>query len=233
MFKNNLFNLSIKFKAEFVILLLIAYKLISYDLSFMSGFITRNFNRYVELQERRNNITKYVQLLFIKILNDTQYGESMINLIKQVINHLVEQINKHILFLILKNLKKNLKFFQIKHPEKYKNFNHNLTQKLNFYETFVANIWRSSPESKDQAVVIYKTNHLANNIVEESKIRENGLYYNFENRFPVLPSSSISYFSVKDIREINFTKLFNKFMEIDTDQDYLRINFFILFYFIK
>ncbi len=123
------------------------------------------------------------------------------------------------------------KFCKKKHPEKYKNFNNNLTQKLNFYETFVANIWRSSPETKDQAVVIYKTNHLANNIVEESKIKENGLYYNFENRFPVLPSSSISYFSVKDIREINFTKLFNKFMEIDTDQDYLRINFFYIFLF--
>jgi len=54
----------------------------------MSGFITRNFDNYVELQEKRNNITKYVQLLFIKILNDSQYGETMINQIKQVIINL-------------------------------------------------------------------------------------------------------------------------------------------------
>lgn len=85
----------------------------------------------------------------------------------------------------------------------------------------MANIWRNSPESKEQAVIIYKTNHLANNTIEESKIKEKGLYYNFENRFPILPLNSISYFSVKDIREINFTKLFNKFMEIDNDPDYL------------
>jgi len=50
----------------------------------MSGFLTTNFNNYVDLQEKRNNLTKYVQLLFIKVLNDSQYGESMINLIKQV-----------------------------------------------------------------------------------------------------------------------------------------------------
>ncbi len=60
----------------------------SHDLSFMSGFITKNFDNYVELQEKRNNLTKYVQLLFIKILNDSQYGECMINLIKKVIINL-------------------------------------------------------------------------------------------------------------------------------------------------
>ena len=65
-------------------MLLITYRLICHDISFISGFITRNFNNYVELQEKRNNLTKYVQLVFIKILNDSQYGESMINLIKLV-----------------------------------------------------------------------------------------------------------------------------------------------------
>ncbi len=64
--------------------LIITYKLICYDLSKVSGFITKIFDKYVDLQERRNNLTKYVQLIYIKILNDSQYGESVINLIKQV-----------------------------------------------------------------------------------------------------------------------------------------------------
>lgn len=58
-----------------------------FDLSKVSGFITRNFNSYVDLQEKRNNLTKYVQLIFIKILNDSQYGESMINMVKQVFRY--------------------------------------------------------------------------------------------------------------------------------------------------
>jgi len=72
-------------------------------------------------------------------------------------------------------------------------------------------------------MIIYKTNHLANNIIDESKIREKGLYYSFENRFPILPLNSISYFSIKDLRDINFTRLFNKFLEIDTETEYLSI----------
>ena len=100
---------------------------------------------------------------------------------------------------------------------------------MNFYETFVANIWRNCPESKEQATVIYKTNHLVNNFIEESKIKEKGFFYSFENRFPILPLNSICFFSVKDIRDINFTKLYNKFMEIDTETEYLSKKLFKFF----
>jgi len=96
-----------------------------------------------------------------------------------------------------------------------------LSQKLNFYETFVANIWRNSPETKEQASIIYKSDHLANNIIEENKLKEKGLLYSFENRFPILPLSSISYFCVKDIRDIKFTKLLNKFMELENENDFI------------
>lgn len=55
-----------------------------HDLSFVSEFLITNFKNYVKLQEKRTNLTKHVQLIFLKILNDSQYGESVLNLIKRV-----------------------------------------------------------------------------------------------------------------------------------------------------
>jgi hypothetical protein len=74
----------LKYLAEFIIILVITYRLICHDLSFVSKFLILNFKNYVKLQEKRNNLTKHVQLIFLKILNDSQYGESVLNLTKRV-----------------------------------------------------------------------------------------------------------------------------------------------------
>lgn len=97
-----------------------------------------------------------------------------------------------------------------------------MSQKLNYYETFVSNVWRIGPDSKEQANMIYKFKK-ENNIhyLENLKIKEKGTYYSFENRFPILPLNSISYFSIKEIREIKFSKLYNKFMQIETEEEFI------------
>ncbi len=100
------------------------------------------------------------------------------------------------------------------------NFNINLSQKLNYYETYVSNIWRNGPDCKEQANMIYKFKNEDNRYyLDNIKIKEKGTYYSFENRFPILPLNSISYFSTKEIKEIKFSKLYNKFMKIETETE--------------
>jgi len=69
---------------------------------------------------------------------------------------------------------------------------------LNFYDSQVSQIWRKSPESKEQANVIYKINHLSN-FVDENVVKSSGTYHNFEGRFPFLPKVSATYFNINDI----------------------------------
>jgi hypothetical protein len=83
---------------------------------------------------------------------------------------------------------------------KYKNFPLSLSSKLGYYDSQVANIWRKGPESKEQANIIYKINHLTN-FLEDSIIKSNGTYQNFENRFPFLPRQAITYFNINDIND--------------------------------
>lgn len=64
-----------------------------------------------------------------------------------------------------------------------------------------------------------------NNFLEDVNIKSKGLFYSFENRFPVLPLTATLYFSVKEILEINFGGLFNKFMDIDPESEYSSKNF--------
>jgi hypothetical protein len=59
-------------------------KIISNDISHISGFLTSLFDKYVELSNKRSQLLKYVQLIFCKIINDTQYGDSLVNSIKIV-----------------------------------------------------------------------------------------------------------------------------------------------------
>jgi len=69
---------------DFVVALVIFYKLISFDISGMSGFITKSFDNYVELSNKRSNLLKYIQIIVAKIMNDSQYGDSISNKIKEV-----------------------------------------------------------------------------------------------------------------------------------------------------
>jgi hypothetical protein len=69
---------------EFILALCIYYKLITVDITYMSLFLTRLFDKYVELSNRRTNLLKHLQLLFSRIINDSQYGDSLVNLIKTV-----------------------------------------------------------------------------------------------------------------------------------------------------
>ena len=50
----------------------------------MSIFLTNLFDKCVDVSNKRNHLIKHVQLIFVKIINDSQYGDSLINLIKTV-----------------------------------------------------------------------------------------------------------------------------------------------------
>jgi hypothetical protein len=70
---------------EFVLTLVIYHKLISIDIIYISIFLTKLFDKCVELSNRRVHLLKHIQLIFVKIINDSQYGDSLVNLIKTVI----------------------------------------------------------------------------------------------------------------------------------------------------
>lgn len=65
--------------------LVIFHKLISIDITYMSTFLTQLFERCVDLSNKRIHLLKHIQLIFVKIINDSQYGDSLVNLIKTVI----------------------------------------------------------------------------------------------------------------------------------------------------
>jgi hypothetical protein len=75
-----------------------------------------------------------------------------------------------------------------------------LAHKLNYYETQVANIWRSGPESKEQSNIIYKINHQTS-FLEDNIIKSSGSFQRFENRFPFFPKISTLYFNIDDIKD--------------------------------
>lgn len=83
---------------------------------------------------------------------------------------------------------------------KYKNFPLSLAHKHNYYESQVANIWRSAPENKEQSNIIYKINHQTS-FLEDNVIRSSGSFQRFENRFPFFPKISIIYFNINDIND--------------------------------
>jgi hypothetical protein len=70
---------------EFVLALVLYHKLISIDITYISIFLTKLFDKCVDLSNRRVHLLKHVQLIFVKIINDSQYGDSLVNLIKTVI----------------------------------------------------------------------------------------------------------------------------------------------------
>src|SRR5689334_15514630 len=82
-----------------------------------------------------------------------------------------------------------------------------LAHKLNFYETQVACIWRLGPESKEQSNIIYKINHNSC-FVDDNTIKSSGSFQKFENRFPLLPKSSILYFNINDIDNTELQEIY-------------------------
>jgi hypothetical protein len=95
-----------------------------------------------------------------------------------------------------------------------------LAHKLNYFETQVACIWRLGPESKEQSNIIYKINHNSS-FIDDGTIKSTSSYQKFENRFPILPKSSILYFNINDINnaellEINESCLNYKNIELVT-----------------
>ncbi len=72
---------------------------------------------------------------------------------------------------------------------------------MNYYETQIANIWRSGPESREQSNIIYKINHQTS-FLEDNIIKSYGSFQRFENRFPFFPKMSILYFNINDITDI-------------------------------
>jgi hypothetical protein len=55
----------------------------------IGGFLTNCFDKYIDLCNRRPNLLKYIQLIVARILNDSQYGDSIIYKIKNVFNVLL------------------------------------------------------------------------------------------------------------------------------------------------
>jgi hypothetical protein len=79
---------------EFVMTLVIYHKLIAIDITYISIFLTKLFDKCVDLTNKRVHLLKHVQLIFVKIINDSQYGDSLVNLIKTVILYNIRiQIN--------------------------------------------------------------------------------------------------------------------------------------------
>lgn len=66
-------------------ILCIFYKMIMNDIFHIGSFLTKLFDKFIELSSKRNQLLKYVQLIFCRIINDSQYGDSLVNSIKQVI----------------------------------------------------------------------------------------------------------------------------------------------------
>ncbi len=161
----------------------------------MGGFLTQLSEKYLDLSNKRSQLLKYVQLIYSKIINDTQYGDSLVNLIKMV--------------------NKSLNF---KDPIKYKNFPISISQKIGYFEAQVAAIWRKAPEIKEQAQIIYKINHISN-IVDENVIKSYGTYQNFENRFPFIPKQSTSYFNINDIDPKMIDAMCSEYLQVNRGSD--------------
>jgi len=67
---------------EIILLCSIINRLFFRDLSYISIFLTTYLNNFVILAKERPNLKKYISLLLIHIINDSQYGESLQNTIK-------------------------------------------------------------------------------------------------------------------------------------------------------
>ena len=67
---------------EIILLCSIINRLFFKDLSYISIFLTTYLNQFVSLAKERPNLKKYITLLLIHIINDSQYGESLQNTIK-------------------------------------------------------------------------------------------------------------------------------------------------------
>lgn len=64
------------------------YRLITQDIMNIGGFLTNCLDKYIDLSNRRPNLLKYIQLIVARILNDSQYGDSIIYKIKNVFDSL-------------------------------------------------------------------------------------------------------------------------------------------------
>lgn len=69
---------------EFVIALVTYYRLIFHDIMNISGFLTNCLDKYVDLTNKRPTLLKYLQLIVARILNDSQYADSIVYKIKNV-----------------------------------------------------------------------------------------------------------------------------------------------------
>lgn len=68
---------------EIVVLLCLINKLFSRDISYISKFLTKFIKDFVIIAKKRPNLSKYVEMLLCKILNNSQYGDSLVNLMEQ------------------------------------------------------------------------------------------------------------------------------------------------------
>ena len=60
---------------EFIIALVLYFRLISIDMSSVETFILKVFDKYVELSNKRIILLKYLQLIIAKILTNDKFKE--------------------------------------------------------------------------------------------------------------------------------------------------------------
>lgn len=112
---------------ELVVLICIITRLCSKDISYINMFLTKYIDSFITVAQKRQNVIKYIEMLFTHILNDSQYGDSLSNLIKT---------------------KKDI-FSEL--------FSRNFIKENMVSESELFPIWRKTPDFSDQAMSIYKS----------------------------------------------------------------------------
>lgn len=87
-----------------------------------------------------------------------------------------------------------------------------MANKSSQFEASILNIWRKGPETKEQANIIYKTNHISN-IYDSSIIKSNSSYQSFETRFPIIPKVAVQYFNFSEINNDSIKIIRNQLFE--------------------
>lgn len=112
---------------ELVVLICIISRLCAKDISYINVFLTKYIDNFITVAQKRKNVIKYIEMLFTHILNDSQYGDSLNNIIKS---------------------KKEI-FTEL--------FSGNFIKDSMVSESELFPIWRQTPEFWDQAMSIYKS----------------------------------------------------------------------------
>ena len=164
-------NIDIVSDYELIVLICIFNRLVGKDISYINTFLTKYLDSFIMIAQKRKHVIKYIEMLLSRILNDSQYGESLSNIMKQ----------KSELFNTV--------------------FSNNLNQKYALYENKLFPIWRKASDYDQSSSIYkinsyYDDKEINENFEDTKKKNKGGIYYKM---FPIITKKAVEYYSYEDV----------------------------------